>query len=213
MVHDMQIRVAGLIERCQDEIVLESTLLINDDLNTLFVRYDRWLKNSAAAKSPQHQQQQQQQQQQLAETPATTASQQVATTSLMTEVKKNVVFVNILSISVLPQTEASTAISYPNMDEPPPPSYEVSSVSSGVGQLIDLGTDITATPPDPSRQQQQQQQHGGDDIVADLARMGVTSQQAPTTSTVTTSLPPPAPVDEFDMFAQSRTAYGTSQQG
>lgn len=47
----MQTRVAGLIERCTDEIVLESTLVINDDLNTLFVRYDRWLKNSAAAKA------------------------------------------------------------------------------------------------------------------------------------------------------------------
>lgn len=47
----MQLRVAGLIERCQDEIVLESTLVINDDLNTLFVRYERWLRNSAAAKS------------------------------------------------------------------------------------------------------------------------------------------------------------------
>ena len=46
----MQTRVAGLIERCQDEVVLEGTLVINDDLNTLFVRYDRWLKNSAAAK-------------------------------------------------------------------------------------------------------------------------------------------------------------------
>ncbi len=47
----MQVRVAGLIERCQDEIILESTLVINDDLNTLFVRYDRWLRNSMAAKS------------------------------------------------------------------------------------------------------------------------------------------------------------------
>lgn len=51
MVHNMQLRVAGLIERCQDEIILESTLVINDELNSLFVRYDRWLKNSAAAKA------------------------------------------------------------------------------------------------------------------------------------------------------------------
>ena len=46
----MQTRVAGLIERCQDEVVLEGTLIINDDLNTIFVRYERWLRNSAAAK-------------------------------------------------------------------------------------------------------------------------------------------------------------------
>jgi len=46
----MQLRVAGLIERCQDEIILESTLMMNDDLNTLFVRYDRWLKNCEAAR-------------------------------------------------------------------------------------------------------------------------------------------------------------------
>ena len=46
----MQTRVAGLIERCQDEVVLEGTLVINDDLNSIFVRYERWLRNSAAAK-------------------------------------------------------------------------------------------------------------------------------------------------------------------
>ena len=51
VVHNMQLRISSLIERCQDEIILESTLIINDDLNTLFVRYDRWLKNSAAVKS------------------------------------------------------------------------------------------------------------------------------------------------------------------
>ena len=50
VLHNMQTRVAGLIERCQDEVVLEGTLVINDDLNTLFVRYERWLRNSAAAK-------------------------------------------------------------------------------------------------------------------------------------------------------------------
>ena len=55
IVHSMQTRVASLIELCSDEIVLESTLVINDDLNTLFVRYERWLKNSAAAKSEQRQ--------------------------------------------------------------------------------------------------------------------------------------------------------------
>ena len=55
IVHSMQTRVASLIEHCSDEIVLESTLVINDDLNTLFVRYERWLKNSAAAKSEQRQ--------------------------------------------------------------------------------------------------------------------------------------------------------------
>ena len=38
----MQSRVADLIERCQDEIVLESTLQINDELNSVFVRYERY---------------------------------------------------------------------------------------------------------------------------------------------------------------------------
>jgi hypothetical protein len=41
-VHSMQSRVADLIERCQDEIILESTLQINDELNSVFVRYERW---------------------------------------------------------------------------------------------------------------------------------------------------------------------------
>ena len=78
MVHNMQLKVAGLIERCQDEIVLESTLIINDDLNTLFVRYDRFLRNSAAARAGQSGDQQ---------APPTSVSEtNVATTSLMTEV-------------------------------------------------------------------------------------------------------------------------------
>ena len=82
MVHNMQLRVAGLIERCQDEIVLESTLIINDDLNTLFVRYDRWLRNSAAAKAGGTEGaggQDQQQQQPL----SYEGQPQVVTTSLM----------------------------------------------------------------------------------------------------------------------------------
>lgn len=47
----MQLRVAGLIERVTDEVVLEGTLIINDELNSIFVRYDRWLKNDSAAKA------------------------------------------------------------------------------------------------------------------------------------------------------------------
>lgn len=79
VVHNMQLRVSGLIEGCQDEIILESTLLINDDLNTLFVRYDRWLKNSAAVKAPLPGSQ---------DAPATTVGQHTATTSLMTAVSR-----------------------------------------------------------------------------------------------------------------------------
>lgn len=37
----MQSRVADLIERVQDEVILESTLQINDELNSVFVRYER----------------------------------------------------------------------------------------------------------------------------------------------------------------------------
>jgi hypothetical protein len=47
-VHSMQSRVADLIERCQDEIILESTLQINDELNSVFVRYERYLGNREA---------------------------------------------------------------------------------------------------------------------------------------------------------------------
>lgn len=75
-------------------------------------------------------------------------------------------------------------------------------VGGGVEQLIDLGTDITAPPP-----QQQQQQGGSEDIVAQLAQLGVTTGP-PTASTTTTTT---KPADEFDIFAESRTAYGTQQ--
>jgi len=51
VLHSMQTRVADLIGRCTDEVVLESTLQINDELNTVFVRYERWLRNMEAAKS------------------------------------------------------------------------------------------------------------------------------------------------------------------
>lgn len=98
VLHSMQTRVADLIGRCTDEVVLgkcgtyvslhssvpsplplisssspsphspppslslthfllhflplpENTLQINDELNTVFVRYERWLRNMEAAKS------------------------------------------------------------------------------------------------------------------------------------------------------------------
>ena len=64
-----------------------------------------------------------------------------------------------------------------------------------MGALIDLGSDIMSpVPPQPS---------GGTDIVTQLADMGVTGTQTPTTqpSAIEQS------ADEFDMFAKSRTAY------
>ena len=105
------------------------------------------------------------------------------------------------------------------MDDPLPPSYESASAeqsttgAGGVGQLIDLGTDITTPPPEPK---------GGntaDDIVAQLAQLGVTTTPSAGTNGVTApSIPPQTSTggtapDEFDMFAESRTAYGTQQQG
>ena len=66
-----------------------------------------------------------------------------------------------------------------------------------MGQLIDLGADITAPPPSSEAQPQ------GGDIVAQLAELGITSQPTAATSTQQT--------DEFDVFAKSRTAYGGDQ--
>ena len=117
------------------------------------------------------------------------------------------------------QPEAGSAISYPSMDDPLPPSYESASAeqpamaAGGTGQLIDLGTDITVPPPDPQ---------GGstaDDIVAQLAQLGVTTTPSSGTNGASApSIPQQtstggATTDEFDMFAESRTAYGTQQQG
>lgn len=97
------------------------------------------------------------------------------------------------------------------MDDPLPPSYDATQAGGdgGVGQLIDLGTDITTS---PAASLQQPPPAGGersDDIVAQLAQMGVTPatggapQQQGTRGG-----------DEFDMFAESRTvAYGNQQQG
>ena len=85
----MQLRVSGLIERVQDEIILESTLVINDDLNTLFVRYDRWLRNSAAAKAQANggtAPAQDAPPTAAQDAPPTTVVGQTATTSLMTGV-------------------------------------------------------------------------------------------------------------------------------
>ena len=99
-------------------------------------------------------------------------------------------------------------ISYPNLDEPPaPPSYELATGppkeeggdSSGVGQLIDLGTDITTPVAPPTSQ-------GQGDIVTQLAQLGITAQPSPNTA------PPPqqeqpSPADDFDVLARSRTTY------
>ena len=103
-----------------------------------------------------------------------------------------------LASSFLQPTYTETAISYPNMDENSPPSYEASSTNEpgGVGQLIDLGTDIT-NPPNSSQAQ-------GDDIVTQLAQLGVTTASNAAPPAETRNKP-----DEFDIFAKSRTAYGT----
>ena len=106
------------------------------------------------------------------------------------------------------------------MQQQPPP-------SRSTGQLIDLGSDITATPPAPP-------QEGGntaDDIMTQLAQMGITTTSpAPPISSTSANMANGVQQqqqqlaqnsqwqreslsDEFDMFAQSRTAYKTQQQG
>jgi hypothetical protein len=94
-VHSMQSRVADLIERCQDEIILESTLQINDELNSVFVRYERYLRNREAL-----QQSSQQAGEQALSEPAREGG--VATTSL---------------------SEPAASISYPSLEDQPP-AYE-----------------------------------------------------------------------------------------
>ena len=98
------------------------------------------------------------------------------------------------------------------MDEPPPPSYDLASTipqttpqNGGIGQLIDLGSDIT-TPPTSSDPQGDR----ADDIVAQLAQLGVTPGAGGGADGQTQG---GGAKDDFDMFAQSRTAYGTEQQG
>ena len=126
---------------------------------------------------------------------------------------------------MLQPADPGSGISYPNLDEPPPPAYDstVTEQPGGVGQLIDLGTDITA----PPTQQPPPQQQGdkADDIVAQLAQLGITSSTAttapvPATTTAVPDVPPQPPqvqgqpgTDEFDIFAKSRTAYGTTTAG
>ena len=51
--------MSDLIGRVADEIILEALLMMNDDLNSVFVRYERFVKNRDATlkqqASPQHQ--------------------------------------------------------------------------------------------------------------------------------------------------------------
>ena len=100
---------------------------------------------------------------------------------------------------------SESGISYPNLDEPPPPSYEASAVpfgedgGSGVGQLIDLGSEIS----EPVTQPQAQ-----GDIVSQLAELGITAQPTQTTTAPSQSA---QQSDEFDVFARSRSAYSSEQ--
>ena len=106
------------------------------------------------------------------------------------------------------QSASESGISYPNLDEPPPPSYDSTAVpsdGSGVGQLIDLGTDISVAPPTSSSTGAQPQ---GGDIVSQLAELGITAQPSPNTAPVSQQI---QQSDEFDVFAKSRTAYGGDQ--
>lgn len=97
----------------------ESTLVINDELNSMFVRYERYLRNREAATKS------------ATQAPAAPEEGQtqlaggMATTSLTG-----------------PAPDAA-AISYPSLDQPPP-AYNG---TSDVGQLIDLGTEIQQAPP------------------------------------------------------------------
>ena len=201
----MQSRVADLIERCQDEIILESTLQINDELNSVFVRYERWatlllhvctLTSSAVARYLRNREALQQPAQEGEErAPEPVQEGDVATTSL-NEVCALQLRKELLTFLSLPQPSAS--ISYPSLDDQQPPAYEGDTT---VGTLIDLGSDITAPltsqlPP------------GGQDIVTQLADMGVTGGQAPPSQSGALSVEQSH--DEFDMFAKSRTAYAGS---
>ena len=102
----------------------------------------------------------------------------------------------------------ASGISYPNLDEPPaPPSYESATTppppaneaeSGGIGQLIDLGTDITSPVVPPTSQPE------GGDIVSQLAQLGITAQPSPNAA------PPQqqqSATDDFDVLARSRTTY------
>ena len=203
----MQSRVADLIERCQDEIILESTLQINDELNSVFVRYERlalltanppltdvglsfatrYLRNREALQQPAEK--------------GTTGEEGppameggVATTSL-SEVCRGCGGVQGMQKVVFfgTQFQPASGISYPSLDEQPPPAYEGGTT---VGTLIDLGTDISA-PAEPAPR--------GQDIVSQLADMGITGGQAPSSESTLRDVEQSH--DEFDMFAKSRTAY------
>lgn len=102
---------------------------------------------------------------------------------------------------------SASGISYPNLDEAPaPPSYESATTppppaeSGGIGQLIDLGTDITSPVAPPTSQQ------GDGDIVAQLAQLGITAQPSPNAAPPAQQQPPP-PADDFDILVRSRTTY------
>ena len=72
--------------------------------------------------------------------------------------------------------------------------------SSGIGQLIDLGSDITTPVAPPTSQQ------GGGDIVTQLAQLGITGQPSPNAAPPPQQQPQPA-ADDFDVLARSRTTY------
>lgn len=123
----------------------------------------------------------------------------------------------------LQASDTGSSISYPSLAGGPllPPSYDSvptteQQSSLGVGQLIDLGSDITAPPPTMP-------QEGEDDIMMQFAQLGITTTAPPPTSTAPAAMANgmqqesvqgerrESLSDEFDMFAQSRTAYGTHQ--
>ncbi|KAL5473071.1 hypothetical protein EMCRGX_G027512 [Ephydatia muelleri] len=171
-VHSMQVRVSDLIGRVADEIILEALLMMNDDLNSVFVRYERFVKNRDATlkqqASPQHQ---------------IPPDQQGELTTMFTG------------------APATVGISYPSLDEPPP-MYSTTNTTMGggeaVGQLIDLGFDLPAAATSTSTSTTTTSMVPSDDITLQLAALGISSQPAPQSV---------AALDEFDMFAQSRTAY------
>ncbi|XP_065900045.1 TOM1-like protein 2 [Dysidea avara] len=130
----MQERVTELVGRIQESDIMVTLLGLNDSLNALFIRYDRYMKNRQAVLQG-----------------GGSIPVQQDSTDVVTDLMATTDLMTTTNLTPTASTTSAAAVEYPSLDDEPPP-YQPSQPL--LEPLIDLSTDpaTSVTQPDLSSQ-------------------------------------------------------------